>query len=67
MVQLEQHVDGKAQVTWKKLTENNCHELEWKLMKADPKQRSTWQSGVRSAMCAACHPPGRGPTNAPAH
>ena len=44
-------------MTWKKLTENDCH--EWKLMTADPQERSTW----RSAMGAASQLPGRGPAD----
>ena len=35
----------------------------WKLMKVDPRERSTWRSGVRSAMCAASQLPGKGPTD----
>ena len=50
---------GRPKITWKKLTENDCHELEWKLTTADPKERSTWRSGVKSAMCAACQLTGR--------
>ena len=56
--------------TWDKLKENDCR--EWKLMTVDPQERSTWRSGVRSAMRAASHLPGTGPTDvghapAPAH
>ena len=29
----------------------------------DPQERSTWRSGVRSAMCAASQLPGKGPTD----
>ena len=29
----------------------------------DPQERSTWRSGVRSAMCAASQLPGRAPTD----
>ena len=36
--------------TWKKLTEKDCR--EWKLTTVDPQERSTWRSGVRSAMLA---------------
>ena len=36
---------------------------EWKLATVDPQERSTWRSGVRSAMRAASQLPGRGPTN----
>ena len=48
--------------------EKDCH--EWKLMTVDPQERSTWRSGVRSAMHAASQLPGRGPTDVdydPAH
>ena len=34
-----------------------------KLTTIDPQERSTWRSGVRSAMGAAIHLPGRGPTD----
>ena len=37
--------------------------LEWKLTTVDPQERSTWRSGVRSAMCAASTLPRRGPTD----
>ena len=36
---------------------------EWKLMTVDPQERSTWRSGVRSAMGAASQVPVRGPTD----
>ena len=44
----------------------------WKLMTVDPQERSTWISGVRSAMHAASQLPGKGPSDvgdapAPAH
>ena len=58
---------GRPKLTWKKLTEKDYH--EWKLMTADPQERSTWRSGVRSAMCLASQLPGKGLTdvdNAPA-
>ena len=48
-------------MTWKKLTENYCH--EWKVTIVDPQERSTWRSGVRSAMRAASQLPGRGSTD----
>ena len=48
-------------LTWKKLTESDC--LECKLMTVDLQERSTWRSGVRSAMHAASQLPGRGPTD----
>ena len=47
--------------TWKKLTEKDCR--EWKLTTVDPQERSTWRSGVRSAMRAASQLPGKGPTD----
>ena len=52
---------GKPKLTWKKLTERDCR--EWKLTTVDPQERSTWRSGVRSAMCAASQLPGKGPTD----
>ena len=42
---------GRPKQTWKKLTEKDC--AEWKLTTVDPQERSTWRSGVRSAMRAA--------------
>ena len=61
---------GRPKLTWKKLTEKDCH--EWKLTTVDPQERRTWRSGVRSAMRAASQLPGKGPTDvdntlAPAH
>ena len=40
---------GRPKLTWKKLTEKD--HCEWKLMTVDPQERSTWRSGVRSAVC----------------
>ena len=70
MVQSEQHViyrlmaggggAGRPKLTWKKLTERACRELN--LTKVDPQERSTWRSGVRSAMRAASQLPGKGST-----
>ena len=37
--------------------------LPWKLTTVHPQERSTWRSGVRSAMRAASQLPGRGPTD----
>ena len=54
-------VAGRAKQTWKKLTEKDC--CEWKLTTVDPQERSTWRSGVRSAMSAASQLPGKGPTD----
>ena len=31
---------GKPKLTWKKLTEKDCH--EWNLTTVDPPERSTW-------------------------
>ena len=50
----------RPKLTWKKLMEDCC---EWKLTTVDPQERSTWRSGVRSAMCAASQSPGRRPTD----
>ena len=70
VVQSEQHViyrlmsgrgAGRPKLTWKKLTEKDCH--DWKLTTVDPQERSTWRSGVRSAMHAASQLPGSGPTD----
>ena len=52
---------GRPKQTWKKLTEKDC--LEWKLTTVGPQERSTWRSGVRSAMRAASQLPGKGPTD----
>ena len=41
--------------------EKDCH--EWKLTPVDPQERSTWRSGVISAMRAASQLPGKGPTD----
>ena len=46
---------GRPKQTRKKLTEKDCH--EWKLTTVDPQERSTWRSGVRSAMRAASQLP----------
>ena len=69
MVQSEQHMIyrltasgvGKPKQTWKKLTEKDC--CEWKLTTVDLQERSTWRSGVRSAMRAASQLPRKGPTD----
>ena len=49
---------GRPKLTWKKLMEKDCR--EWKLTTADPQERSTWRSGVRSTMRAVSQLPGRG-------
>ena len=60
-IQLIENVQCRAKLTKKKLTEKDCS--EWKLTTVDPQERSTWRSGVRSAMRAASQLPGRGPTD----
>ena len=52
---------GMPKLTWKKLTERDCR--EWNLTTVDPQERSTWRSGVRSAMRAASQLPRKGPTD----
>ena len=57
---------GRPKQTWKKLTEKET------AVSGSSPQRSTWRSGVRSAMRAASQLPGKGPTDvdvapAPAH
>ena len=52
---------GRPKLTWKKLTERDCR--QWKLTTVDPQERSTWRSGVRSAMRAASQLPGKGHTD----
>ena len=75
MVQSEQHViyrlmaggggggggGGRPKLTWKTLTERDCR--EWKLTTVHPQERSTWRSGVRSAMRAVSQLPGKGLTD----
>ena len=60
------HIDGRRgagrpKLTWKKPTERDCR--EWKLTTVDPQERSTWRSGVRSAMRVASQLPVKGPTD----
>ena len=74
MVQSEQHMiyrltagGGRDAQTNMEETDKDCG--EWKLTTVDPQERSTWRSGVRSAMRAASKLSGKGPTdvdNAPA-
>ena len=48
----DMQVDGRqGSGRWKKLTEKDCRELRPRTV--DPPERSTWRSGVRSAMCVA--------------
>ena len=54
-------VAGRPKQTWEKLTEKDCR--EWQLTTVDPQERSTWRSGVRSAMRAASQLPGKEPTD----
>ena len=46
-------------MTWKKLTENDCH--DWELMTVEPQVRYIWRSSLRSAMYADSQLPGRCP------
>ena len=62
----DKQMDGRRRtempkLTWKKLTEKDCS--EWKHTTVDLQERSTWRSGVRSAMRAAGQLPGRGFTD----
>ena len=52
---------GRPKQTLKERTEKDCREC--KLTTVDPQERSTWGSGVRSAMRAASQLPGKGPTD----
>ena len=68
VVQSEQQIDGRRvgcarrpKLAWKKLAEKDCH--EWKLTTVDPQERSTWRSGVSSAIRAASQLPERGSTD----
>ena len=42
-IQLDARGAARPKLTWKKLTEKDCH--EWKLTTVDPQKRSTWRSG----------------------
>ena len=53
-------IDGREAQANLEETDGDCR--EWKLTTVDPQERSTWRSGVRSAMCAASQFPGKGPT-----
>ena len=67
-IQVDGSGPGKPKMTWKQLTERDCR--EWKVLAINPHDRHTWRSGVRSAMRAASHLSGRGPTDvdvAPVH
>ena len=59
------HRDGSFEypqhMFWLRNTEKDCR--EWKLTTVDPQERSTWRSGVRSAMRAASQLPGKGLTD----
>ena len=50
---------GRPKLTWKKLMEIDY--CEWNLTTVKPQERSTWRSGVRSAMRAASQLPRKGP------
>ena len=61
-IQVEgKHGPGRPKMTWKQLTKRDCREL--KLSAISPHGRNIWRSGVRSAMRAASHLSGRGPTD----
>ena len=61
-IQVEgKHGPGRPKMTWKQLTERDCR--EWKLSAINPKDKHTWRSCVRSAMCAASQLSRRGPTD----
>ena len=54
-------MDKEAQAN---MEETDGERLPWvELTTVDPQERSTWRSGVRSAMLAASQLPGRGPTD----
>ena len=59
------HIDGRrgkgAQANMEETDGDDCR--EWKLLTIDSQERSTWRSGVRSAMRAASKFPGRGSTD----
>ena len=62
----DMQIDGKregreAQANMEETDREDCR--EWKLTTVDPQERSTWRSGVRSAMRAASQLPGKGPTD----
>ena len=69
MVQSEQHVIYRLIASGGSKAQANMEETDrerlcqWKLTTVDPQERSTWRSGVRSAMRAASQLPGRGPTD----
>ena len=52
---------GRGARAGMELAERGC--CGWKLTAVDPQERSTWRSGVRSAMRAASQLPGKGPTD----
>ena len=65
MVQSEQHVIYRLMAGGGQggpsLTEKDCS--EWKLTTVDPQKRSTWRSGMRTAMRAASQLAGSEPTD----
>ena len=46
---------GRSKLTWRKLTEKDCHEC--KLTTVDPHEKSSWRSAMRSAMLAVSQLP----------
>ena len=68
MVQSEQYViyrlmAGRGREAQANMEETDKDCREWKLTTVDPQERSTWRSGVISAMRAASQLPGKGPTD----
>ena len=68
MVQSEQHVIYRLMRVVGREAQANMEETDrdcrnWKLTKVDPQERSTWRSGLSSAMRAASQLHGKGPTD----
>ena len=57
----ERHRPGRPKITREKLMENDCY--QWIPTTVNSQERNTLRSSVRSAMCAASHVPGRGPSD----
>ena len=55
---------GRPKLTWKKLTENNCH--EWKLTTVGHQEKNNWRSDVKCARLSERRPIDNGDTPAPA-
>ena len=52
---------GWPKMTWKTLTERDCH--AWSLKQVDPCDRDVWRSSVKYTMLAASQLPGKEPTD----